>query len=197
MNNDKDKQFIEKCVKPCQKECLVQQYWNLVYYTIRKTFTIYNVHQVNDDIDALRNEVFIQLFRGNCRKLKQYRPDLGTGLEAWVKLITSRIVQNFLKKKDPLTIGRRNHLISIDDQDTFTELPDSETKKQTLAKEHKHQMIINAMKSLKPKDQLILQLYYYDGFSMDDIAIIMKISRGAADTRKSRAIERLKEVIHS
>jgi len=196
MNNDKDRHLLDNCVQTCQKECLVQEYWNLVFYTIRKTLAIYNVHQIKDDIDALRNDIFIQLFHNNCRKLKQYCPELGNGLDAWVKLITSRMVQNYLKTKDPLSFGKRNKQISIDDPDNFIELPDPGTQKQTEAKEKQHQTIIKAMKNLKPKDQLILQLYYYDGYCIEDIATIMNISRGAADTRKSRAVKQLKEVIN-
>lgn len=195
MKNEKERHLLENCVQPCQKECLVQEYWDLVFHTIRKTLTIYNVHQIKDDIDALRNDVFIQLFRNNCRKLKQYRPELGKGLDSWVKLVTSRTVQNHLKKKDPLSIGKRKKRISIDDPDSFDELPDPGTQKQTEAKEKQHQTIIKAMKNLKPKDQLILQLYYYDGYSIEEIATIMNISRGAADTRKSRALDRLNDAM--
>ena len=195
MNFDNDQIILKKCVEPCQKECLVQEYWELVYYTIRKTFSIYNVHQIKDDIESLRNEVFIQLFRNNCRKFKQYCPDLGNGLNAWVKLITSRIVQNHITKKDPFSIGTRNKLISIDDLDAFIELTDPETEKKTKKKDDQHQKIMQGMKQLKPKDHMVLKLYYYDGYSIEDIAKILNISRGAVDTKKSRAMERLKAVM--
>ncbi len=52
-----------------------------------------------------------------------------------------------------------------------------------------------AVNSLAPKYRVVVHLYYYEGYSQDEIAAILKISRTAVQTRMSRARSKLKEVL--
>ena len=52
-----------------------------------------------------------------------------------------------------------------------------------------------AVNSLAPKYRVVIHLYYYEGYSQEEIAAILKISRTAVQTRMSRARNQLKEVL--
>ena len=49
------------------------------------------------------------------------------------------------------------------------------------------------LQSLPPKDRALIHLYYYEGYSQDQIAGILGISRTAVQTRMQRAREKLKK----
>ena len=83
--------------------------------------------------------------------------------------------------KDHLKSFWRKNTVELDETIAFT----SETSKELWA-------VVN---SLSPKYRIVVHLYYYEGYSQDEIAEILKISRTAVQTRMSRAREQLKEVL--
>ena len=52
--------------------------------------------------------------------------------------------------------------------------------------------ILHIVLTLPPKYRVVVYLYYYEDFSTDEIAKLLKISRSAVTTRLSRAREALK-----
>ena len=52
-----------------------------------------------------------------------------------------------------------------------------------------------AMKKLKPETQLLITLYYDDGYTMKEIAEILGVPLGTVQTRLMRARKRLKEIL--
>ena len=83
--------------------------------------------------------------------------------------------------KDHLKSFWRKNTVELDETIAFT----SETGRELWA-------VVN---SLSPKYRIVIHLYYYEGYSQDEIAEILKISRTAVQTRMSRAREQLKEVL--
>jgi CHAT domain-containing protein len=61
-------------------DAFVQQYSNLVYHTIRKTFSLYHAEPRNEAVDDLFQEFFHSLLRDNWKKLRQFRGDKGCSL---------------------------------------------------------------------------------------------------------------------
>ena len=59
--------------------------------------------------------------------------------------------------------------------------------------EEKH--LWDAVSGLLPKYRVVIHLYYYEGYSQDEIAEVLNISRTAVQTRMSRARNQLKEVL--
>ena len=83
--------------------------------------------------------------------------------------------------KDHLKSFWRKNTVELDDTIAFS----SETSRELWA-------VVN---SLSPKYRIVVHLYYYEGYTQDEIAKILKISRTAVQTRMSRAREQLKEVL--
>ena len=83
--------------------------------------------------------------------------------------------------KDHLKSFWRRHVTSLDDTITFS------------GEEEKH--LWDAVSGLPPKYRVVIHLYYYEGYSQDEIAEVLNISRTAVQTRMSRARNQLKEVL--
>lgn len=49
--------------------------------------------------------------------------------------------------------------------------------------------------ALPPKYRVVIYLYYYEGYSTDEIAALLKISRSAVTTRLARAREQLRRML--
>jgi RNA polymerase sigma factor (sigma-70 family) len=178
----KEREILHACIVLGQKDPIVAEYWKLIYNTVRKTYKIHGVSYDEDCLNILRNKVFIQLFKKDCRKLRQYKEELGKGLAAWIKLITIQTVQNSFRATIRIS---KNPVVPIDDIDLSTNPDDDENK----------MAIREALEHLDNEDKLIIKLFYYKGLSLDDIALIMKKNKGAIATQKTRAIQKLKKII--
>ena len=109
-------------------------------------------------------------------KLIGYQKPLGSGKEkAWLLTCTANVCKDHLK-----SIWRKN-TVQLDE----TIVLNSETDKG----------IWEAVKTLPPKYRAVVHLYYYEGYSQEEIARILKISRTAVQTRMSRARGQLKEAL--
>ena len=56
-------------------------------------------------------------------------------------------------------------------------------------------LILKSVLDLSPKYKTVVYLYYYEGYSQEEIAEILNLSRTAVQTRMSRARNQLKEVL--
>jgi RNA polymerase sigma factor (sigma-70 family) len=189
LSPEEERQLLHECIVCGGKHKVIQQYWNLVYYTVRKTLTIKGVSFTEDDIGDLRNEVFIKLFDRGCRRLRQYREELGHGLAGWIALIANRTVLNYLRKKGFNSLSRKNTRVSIE------EILDLRHKKNSLEVMEERRLIQDAMEKLPSRDRLVLKLHYYHELSLPEVASLIHTSVGATYTIKSRAIERLRAQI--
>ena len=109
-------------------------------------------------------------------KLMDYRKPIKNGKEkAWLLTCTVNACKDHLK-----SFWNKN-TVELDETIVFS----CETDKE----------LWEAVNSLAPKYRVVVHLYYYEGYSQDEIAEILKISRTAVQTRMSRAREHLKEVL--
>lgn len=110
-------------------------------------------------------------------KLIGYKKPLTSGKEkAWLLTCTANACKDHLK-----SFWRKN-TVELDETILFSSKTDQD--------------LWDAVNSLALKYRLVVHLYYYEGYSQDEIAAILKISRTAVQTRMSRARKQLKEVLH-
>ena len=83
--------------------------------------------------------------------------------------------------KDYLKSFWRKNTVELDETIVFTNERDKD--------------LWTVVNSLAPKYRIVVHLYYYEGYTQDEIAEILKISRTAVQTRMSRARAQLKEVL--
>lgn len=109
-------------------------------------------------------------------KLIGYTKPIKNGKEKnWLLACTANACRDHLR-----SFWRRN-TVGLDETIVFT----CETDKE----------LWDVVNSLAPKYRAVVHLYYYEGYSQEEIAEILKISRTAVQTRMSRAKNQLKEVL--
>ena len=189
LSPEEERQLLHECIVCGRKDKVIQQYWNLVHYTVRKTLIIKNVPFTGEDIEDFRNDIFVKLFDKGCRRLRQYREELGHGLAGWIALIANRTVLNYLRKKGFNSLSRKNTKVPIE------EILDLKHEKNSLEVMEERRLIQDAMEKLPSRDRLVLKLHYYHELSLPEVASLIRTSVGATYTIKSRAIERLRAQI--
>ena len=109
-------------------------------------------------------------------KLIDHKKQLQAGKEkSWLLTCTANACKDHLK-----SFWRKN-VVELDDSMVFPNDMDKD--------------IWEAVCSLAPKYRVVVHLYYYEGYSQDEIAEILHIPRSTVQTRMSRAREQLKEVL--
>lgn len=109
-------------------------------------------------------------------KLINYKQPIGVGKEKqWLLACAANACKDHLK-----SFWRKN-TVQLDESIVFSCDTDKE--------------LWEVVNSLAPKYRVVVHLYYYEGYSQEEIAEILKISRTAVQTRVSRAKSQLKEVL--
>jgi RNA polymerase sigma-70 factor (ECF subfamily) len=182
---EKEKTLLAGCIRSDKAswDAFVQQYSNLVYHTIRKTFVTYHAEPNPEEVDDLFQEFFLAIVRDDFKKLRDFRGERGCTLASWLRLVTVRLTIDFL---------RRDKLLPNDvvmEFDSPTQPPDS-----LLAKEEERWLSC-AIEQLSPRERLLVNLCFRQEVSAEDIANILKISVNAVYTQKSRLLGKLREFL--
>jgi len=187
---EKQQQILDECLLEDKKEKLVIEYGDLIYYTVRKTLLFYNLHFTKEDIEDLRIEVFIRLFKNNCRKLKQF-DSKKLNLAGWIKLIANQTTLDEIRKKDPYALSKQKGRVLIEDvQERF----DFDEKSRLDARQML-MLIHETIEEMSLQDKTILKLFYYQQLSLSQVASIIGKNNRSTQVAKSRAKKRLKEKI--
>ena len=110
-------------------------------------------------------------------KLMRYPQPLTPGKEkAWLLKCAANAC------KDHLSSFWRKNVVELDDTMVFSSDTDRE--------------LWETVNALAPKYRAVVHLYYYEGYTQEEIAQILHISRTAVQTRMSRARNQLKEVLN-
>jgi RNA polymerase sigma factor (sigma-70 family) len=185
LSPEQEYQLLFDVIVNDKKERLVEQYYNLIHYFVRKKLiSIKGIIENDQDIE-LTNEVFIKLFDKDCDRLKKYQPELGN-LSGWIIVITIRTVIDEMRKHSiPLSFGDQEEE-TIEDPSNYhqkTENNMDKTKILSLAKKH-----------LKPKLYNVLKLSFED-YSIAEISKTTGEKATNCSILKWRAINEIKKVI--
>ena len=136
---------------------------------------------VNDRVlaEEATQEGFIIAFK----KLDQYREENRFG--GWLKKIISRKSFEYYKDK--------HKLVRLDDRPEVSEL---QTEAKNLPSSDRSQNLLRAMEQLCPNDQLLLRLYYLEGYDYEELSDILGLNYGSCRTRLSRAKSKLKKILN-
>ncbi len=118
-----------------------------------------------EDAMDIAQDVFLKLVSSNAV--------LFPGSEkSWLLTVTANECKNHLKKRR-----------------VTEELPES------MPSGEKDREVWNLLDTLSSEGRAVIQLYYYDGYSVNEIAEILHISRSGVSMRLSRARKKLKKVL--
>lgn len=131
----------------------------------RLAFSYLNNRQ---DAEDITQTVFVKLLS------TKWKPKAGKE-KSWLLACAANACKDHLK-----SFWRKN-VVYIEDRMSFPNEND--------------QTLWEAVSSLPPKYRVVVHLYYYEGYTQNEIAKILKISCTAVQTRMSRARSQLKEVL--
>ena len=80
-------------------------------------------------------------------------------------------------------------------QKRIVPLEDSEPIINTRDKSDEKAVLLGAVMKLKEKNRIVVQLYYYEGYSVKEIAEILRIKETTVQTRLMRARNALREIV--
>lgn len=197
MNYSSDRKLIAGCLagKSDAMEAFIRRFSDPVYRAIQYAFRSRDIRYTKEDLEDLHNSVFLSLFEGRCKKLRQYKGKNGCSLHSWIRLITVRTVIDHLRKTFTDAVTRRKDRVSIEILDilkSYEQDPDD-----LLDTEGQLRLIRKEMKELLPRDRLFLILHFQEGLSIREIAGIMTLSEENAYSLKHRAIDRLRRRVFS
>ena len=191
-----DKALLIGCLKgdsDCQEK-FVRQYSNLVFATIQRAVKAKAAPVSMQSMEDLHQTVFLSLFENNCRKLRQYKGENGCSVASWIRMLTSRIVLDHLRRGMD-ALAPRHQTVPMDVLNEIHASEPSAFEQVTLAEQW--DQIEIALDRLKARDQLVLRMHFQDGRSLKTIAHALGISEKTIHSVKHRAIQRLKRAIET
>lgn len=132
------------------------------------------------EAEELTQDVFMQAFAA----LAGFRSQ-GSGFSAWIRRIAYNMAMSKLRQKRP-------QLISLDEPEYATYADHAGVADEGESAEESIGNLIAAIGHLRQEEQALLQLCYYDGLSMQDIAYITSLTPQAVAMRLSRIRKKLK-----
>ncbi len=173
-------------------EKLVEHYWRMVYHTVREAFVRYNAPFTKQDIEDMRNEVFAELLDRECRKLRLYREDGGRSFKNWIKLIASRTVGMYVRKKDRPGVFGGDYLMPLDEMTKVPELRDEIRRLEARQSLHR---ALDCMEKLPHKECLVLKFLFSDGLSVPEIASKMQEEENNIYQIRHKGVKHLKDLL--
>lgn len=189
-----DLEFSRRCCngdRQAWDEFLVK-YSRLIYtylFSSAKTSgKILTEHEKED----LFQELLVSLIDDGFRKLKTYKGLKGCSLASWLRQVTINFMLNRMHRFDrdvaSLDKGTESGLTLKDLLiDTAAPVTDASVKQEELGR------LTECIERLELDDKYFLELNLGLGLNLEEIREHLGITRGAADMRKSRIVERLRD----
>ncbi|GGE57460.1 RNA polymerase sigma factor [Priestia taiwanensis] len=149
-------------------------------YETRVYSVAFKVTNNQKDAEDVTQEVFLQLYRS----LHSFRQD--ANLSTWIYRITMNKALDFKRKKDRQTINETNTLHDIKPISPVL------TPEQELVKKTEQELLYEALNKLPPPYQEVLNLYYFENKSYQEIATTLNIAVKTVESRLYRAKNILK-----
>jgi RNA polymerase sigma factor (sigma-70 family) len=188
-----DLEFARRCAngdRQAWEEFLIR-YSRLIYTYIFSSARSSGAVLSPQEKEDIFQEIILSFIDNNCRKLKSFRALNGCTLASWLRQVTINFTLN--------RITRASSAVSLD-QDDFAgfalkegivapqrSAPDVLQAKEEIGR------LTECIELLETGDKYFLELNLHLGLNLEEIKDHLKISRGAADMRKARIVERLKE----
>jgi len=162
----KEKEILDEFRQHGKVEKIVQEYWNLVFMVVHKTLQFHSISFTKEDVEDIRNEVFIQLFVNNFRRLRQYNEKKGLSLSGWIKLVANNTTLNEIRKNGMLDMAKRNFQVQVED---IEEILKYDEKDRFEAGEDMR-LLTAGIEKLSERDKELLKKYYFEWLSLQEIA---------------------------
>ncbi|MCX5714261.1 MAG: sigma-70 family RNA polymerase sigma factor [Candidatus Omnitrophica bacterium] len=193
-----DLEFVSRLCRKDKRswEQFVDRYSRLIYSSIHAVLKLKGLSGIGQEtIDDLFQEIFLILAQDNFRKLATYKAKNGCRLSSWLRQVTVNHVLDFTRRQKPLLSLDAPNEEGGSLSDTIKH--DGPPAKEQLLDKEKLQNLSECIEILSDEDKYFLRLHIDQGFSLEELKVAMRISRGAVDMRKSRILNRLRDCFSS
>jgi len=173
---------------------LVDEYSGIVCYGVTVIFQQFGRPCKREEIEDLCQDVFLALFDQDARKLRQYQGRNGCSLASWIRVVANRLAIDRLR--------REGRTVSLDDPENAESWRARETRPDSrpgpepqLEAAQRAARVREMIAQLPAKDQLFVQLFYYQGLPIEEVASTIGITTNAAYVRKMRLHEKLRKLV--
>ncbi len=161
--------------KPAACQRLLTEYGPMVFRTVQR------IVPQREDAEEVYQDVFVKALRGigtfDARK---------SSLATWLSRIAYNESLNFVR-------GRRPDILSLDDCDFGTDLPDAPDE--MAQDEPTIQLLEQALSMLSPREQAVISMFYYDNMSLAEIAFVTGSIPSTIGSQLSRIRKKLYRII--
>ncbi len=195
---DPTHELLQGCIRgdAGSRRRLVEEYSGIVSYGVSVIFQQFGRPSRKEEIEDMSQEVFLALFDQDARKLRQYQGRNGCSLASWIRVVANRLTIDRLRKE-----GRT---ISLDDPGNAEATKIRETRPDgTPGPEPQVEEAMRAarvremIEDLPSKDRMFVQLFYFQGLPIEEVAQNLSITTNAAYVRKMRLHEKLRRIAAS
>jgi RNA polymerase sigma-70 factor (ECF subfamily) len=190
--------FVQSCVNGDKKSWdeFVDRYSRLVYNYIHSTLALKGTNQFKpDSINDLFQEIFLSLVKDNFKKLRSFKAKNGCSLASWLRQIAINSTIDYMRRHKPTLSLDQESEENFSLKDIIAN--DSISAKDMLTDEEKLESLKDCIEKLDIDERYFLELHINRDLALEDIKDMLGISRGAADMRKSRIIDKLKRCFKS
>ncbi|MEW6273083.1 MAG: sigma-70 family RNA polymerase sigma factor [Thermodesulfobacteriota bacterium] len=173
---------------------LVAEYSGIVSYGVSVIFQQFGRPSRREEIEDICQDVFLALFDQDARKLRQYQGRNGCSLASWLRVVANRLTIDRLR--------REGRTVSLDDPNNIESWrvrevqPDAKPGPEPQVEEAQRAARVRELiAQLPPKDQLFVQLFYFQGLPIEEVANTIGITTNAAYVRKMRLHEKLRRLV--
>lgn len=192
-----DLEFVRKCVSGNKQawDEFVVRYSRLIYNYIYSVLKVKGLTLGQVQAEDIFQEIFIHLCDDNYKKLKTFQARNNCSLASWLRLIVINYAINYCRRlKNPISLDQEN-----EDGSSLKDIiaDNSPHILEILQDEEKLAQLVECIENLSEDDQYLLELYLYQGLSLNQVMKQLRLERGAIDMRKARIITRLKDCFKS
>jgi RNA polymerase sigma-70 factor (ECF subfamily) len=187
-----DRELIQLCIAKDDRawKHFLKAYGSYIYGSIAALLGRFAVTQpeVAEDVFAA---VIEKLLVDDCAALRRFR--WNCKLSTWLVSVARNKTYDYLRQQ------KRRPTVSLstpvdDEKDELEQLIADDLD---LDREIETRLTVEeALAMLPTKDNLILRLYYIEGIKEREIGELLELSVDAVSARKSRAIKRLRNIVH-
>jgi len=188
-----DLEFSQRCAngdRQAWDEFLVK-YSRLIYSYIFSAARTAGKQLSPSEHEDIFQDIVLSLIDNDSRKLRSYRALNGCTLASWLRQVTVNFTINHLVKTGAaVSLEEENHLgLSLKEliPDYGRLVSDTSSEKEHIGR------LGECIDRLETDDRYFIELNLNQGLNLEEIRGHLKITRGAADMRKARIVERLRD----
>lgn len=177
-----DKELVEKAKKGDDNA------FEQLLFRYEKQIFGYLLRFVNqkENAEDVTQETFIKVYRSLATFDPEYK------FKTWLYTVATHTAYDWLRK------AKRNHeLFIIDDPENEFETIDESTAYNDLEMKENKELIDNAIQKIKPAYQTVIQMFYRDELSYEEIAQVLNLPLNTVKTHLSRAKKALSKELES